>query len=200
MGVNSTLVEGNERATALVAFGSNLNGPEKNIMRAMYILAETSCVRIVETSSFYKTFPVGGLSDQPVFVNGMVKIETTLAPLALLKELQRIELELRRTRLVFWGPRTIDLDLILYGDVVMETRELTLPHPRLQWRDFVLEPACEIAAETVVPTFGLSFQQLRALLLWNFELYPFVCRRLGSDANFIEGSRKDAFEDRKSGR
>lgn len=158
-------------AKALIAFGSNLGNVDENIKQALAKLNEVKGVQIIKISSVIKTTPVGGPSDQPIFSNGAVLVKTTLLPLDLLHELQRIEKELLRIRKIFWGPRTIDLDLILFDDVVMSTEELTLPHPRVYWRSFVLDPANEISPEMIVPTSGITIKHTRALLLVTFQTF-----------------------------
>ena len=167
-------------AFALIAFGSNLGDPVKNVKKGLAALRALPGVRVVKRSSFYKTFPVGTSRDKPSYVNGVVELETRLSPSELLTELQGIEERLGRVRTDFWGDRTIDLDILLYEDVVMETEELTLPHRRIQWRDFVLSPACEIVPEVKVPILDRTFRQLKTLLDWNFRDYrvivEIICR------------------------
>ncbi len=155
---------------ALVALGSNWEDAPSRIESALARLAELPNLRLLKTSDVRSTRPVG-VARQPDFLNAVVLAETTLDPFALLRALQGIEAELGRVRKEFWGPRTIDLDLILYGDVVLDTKELKVPHPRVCWRDFVLDPACEIAPEKVLPVFGLTFREARALLYSNFRSF-----------------------------
>lgn len=188
--------EANAEVSALIAFGSNLGDPEANVTRALELLAERRGVTILKTSSFYRTFPVGGPAGQPIFLNGATLVRTTLSPFELLKELHHIEQELRRVRYEFWGPRTIDLDIVVYGNERVETPELTIPHPRVQWRDFVLQPACEIAPEMVVPGLNASFHDLRDVLLLNFRLFPLTTSLLNKGTSaFTEAFRGGASED-----
>jgi len=156
---------------ALVAFGANLGDVDENIRRALEMLGNVVGVTVMKTSSVWHTLPVGGPSGQPVFSNGAVLVKTSLSPHALLEELHEIEIELQRVRNEFWGPRTIDLDLISYGNLIITTSELILPHPRVYWRHFVLDPVCEIAPDIVLSTTGLSFRETRRLLYNNFKLY-----------------------------
>ncbi len=116
---------------------------EKNLLRAVELLEEAG-VRIVRTSSVYETEPQD-VRDQPWFLNMVIEIETELFPKQLLARLQKIERELGRKRTVPKGPRTIDVDILLYGSFVMETAQLQIPHPRMAERRFVLEPLQEIA-------------------------------------------------------
>jgi 2-amino-4-hydroxy-6-hydroxymethyldihydropteridine diphosphokinase len=145
--------------TAAIGLGSNLSSacgnPVENLheaIRRMDALGEVTAV-----STFYKTEPVGYL-DQPNFVNAAALLETSLSPLEVLRGLLAIEHAMGRDRanVPTKGPRVIDLDLVLFGDVVMETEELTLPHPAMHERRFVLEPLAEIAPGMVHPGVGKS--------------------------------------------
>ena len=154
---------------AAIALGSNLeskNGDrEANLQEAVRRLAALG--RVTAVSSFYDTAPVGYL-EQPNFLNGAVLLETELEPVGLLEGLLEIERAMGRDRsaTVAKGPRVIDLDLLLVGQTVLETAELTVPHPALRERRFVLEPLREIAPEMVDPvtgrTVGELFEALRA--------------------------------------
>ena len=144
--------------TAYVALGSNLGDKEANLRRALELLIERG-VEIVKTSTFISTEPYG-VTDQPTFLNGVCEVRTSLEPLALLHILLAIEQEMGRVRLRHWGERNIDLDLLLYEDVVMDTPELKLPHPDMQNRDFVLLPLDEIAPELVHPTLQKTISEL----------------------------------------
>jgi 2-amino-4-hydroxy-6-hydroxymethyldihydropteridine diphosphokinase len=110
-------------------------------------------------SSFYDTEPVG-YTDQPRFLNGAVVLKTSLTPLELMRALLKIEHEMGRERAIAKGPRTIDLDLLFCGSRVFNTAELTLPHPEMQHRRFVLEPLGEIAADWVHPVLGLTVGEM----------------------------------------
>ncbi|MDO5786779.1 MAG: 2-amino-4-hydroxy-6-hydroxymethyldihydropteridine diphosphokinase [Phascolarctobacterium sp.] len=147
-----------EKHTAYVALGSNLGDKEGNLRRALELLEERG-VEVVRVSSFICTEPYG-VTDQPKFLNGVCQVRTSLAPLALLHILLAIEQEMGRVRLRHWGERNIDLDLLLYEDVVMDTPELTLPHPDMQNRDFVLLPLAEIAPEIIHPTLQKTIHEL----------------------------------------
>ncbi len=146
---------------AYVALGSNVGDRERMLWSAIHMLAFNPEVDVVAVSSFRETAPVGYL-DQPDFLNAAVAIETELGSRALLDLLLSIELELGRTREgPRFGPRTIDLDLVLYGDEVVDEPGLTVPHPRLHERRFVLEPLAELDPGLTVPEKG-SVQALLA--------------------------------------
>jgi 2-amino-4-hydroxy-6-hydroxymethyldihydropteridine diphosphokinase len=145
---------------ALIALGSNLGDRQRLLEAAVQRLAATPGVRSVSVSKWHETRAVGGPSDQPQYLNGAALIETSLSPEALLGRLEQIEQELGRDRQERWGPRTIDLDLLLFDQLVKRTPTLTLPHPRMALRRFVLEPAAQIAGSMVHPTIGWSVAQL----------------------------------------
>ena len=149
--------------TAYVALGSNLGDKEANLRRALDLLIERG-VEIVKTSTFISTEPYG-VTDQPQFLNGVCEVRTSLVPLALLHTLLEIEQEMGRVRLRHWGERNIDLDLLLYEDVVLDTPELKLPHPDMQNRDFVLLPLAEIAPKLVHPILQKSIEELSNLYI-----------------------------------
>lgn len=156
-----------DRGLAAIALGSNLpsqyGDPEDNVREAVRRLGELGTV--LRVAGLRQTEPVGYL-DQPRFVNSAAVLETALEPLELLRALMRIEHAMGRDRAVAppKGPRVIDLDLLLYGEVVLGEPELTLPHPAMHEREFVLEPLAEIAPEWVHPGSGLTVQELLAKL------------------------------------
>ena len=138
--------------TAYVGLGANLGDREATIRRAVELLAATPGIEIVAVSTLRETDPVG-YADQPRFLNGAVALETALAPRALLERLLEVERELGRVRGEGprFGPRTIDLDLLLHGDEVVDEPGLVLPHPRVAERRFVLEPLHELDPGLTLP-------------------------------------------------
>lgn len=134
---------------AYVALGSNLQDPLKQVTKAFEALATLADTQLLACSSLYKTAPVG-YDNQPDFINAVAKIETQLPPVALLRQLLAVEASFGRERPFPNAPRILDLDLLLYGDVCMQTQELTLPHPRMHERGFVLLPLAEIAPDLIL--------------------------------------------------
>jgi len=138
---------------AYVALGANLGDPASTVRAAFGALANLPESRVVHTSSLYRTAPVG-LADQPDFINAVAALETTLAPESLLDALLDLENRFGRRRAEKNGPRTLDLDLLLYDDLLLDLPRLHLPHPRLHLRAFVLQPLAEIAPELDIPGRG----------------------------------------------
>jgi 2-amino-4-hydroxy-6-hydroxymethyldihydropteridine diphosphokinase len=139
--------------TAYVALGANLGDPAATVRAAFGALANLPESRVVHCSSLYRTAPVG-IAEQPEFINAVAMLETTLAPEALLNALLEVEQRFGRIRAEKNGPRTLDLDLLLYDDQFIDQPHLTLPHPRLHLRAFVLYPLAEIAPTLVIPGRG----------------------------------------------
>jgi 2-amino-4-hydroxy-6-hydroxymethyldihydropteridine diphosphokinase len=137
---------------AYVGLGANLGEREQTLRRAIDLLAAEPEIEVVAVSSFRETEPVG-YRDQPAFLNGACAVETELGPRELLERLLAVERELGRERGAGprWGPRTIDLDLLLYGDATVDEPGLTVPHPRLTERSFVLEPLLELDSGLHLP-------------------------------------------------
>ena len=150
--------------TVYLGLGSNLGDRRRNLEAAVEALRAHPLVRVTAVSSFLETEPVGGPPGQGKFLNAAAEIETDLAPEALLAELKRIERALGRKAGPRWGPREVDLDILLYGEEVLETEALVIPHPRLRERRFVLEPLAEIAPDARDPVTGLAVRDLLARL------------------------------------
>jgi 2-amino-4-hydroxy-6-hydroxymethyldihydropteridine diphosphokinase len=150
-------------ARAFISLGSNLGDREGTLRGALRVLAGSGGVSAVKCSPFYATKP-WGYTDQPDFLNAAACCETALEPLPLLKLLQGIEQSFHRERHFRYGPRTLDLDLLLYDARIMESPELTLPHPRMTQRAFVLVPLCDLKADLEIPGTGkTAAQHLEAL-------------------------------------
>lgn len=147
--------------TAFIALGSNLDDPAAQVTSAMTALDSLPLTRVLKCSSLYRSAPVG-YRDQPDFINAVVRVETGLAPGALLDAMLALEQMRGRTREFANAPRTLDLDLLLYDDRVLHEHGLTLPHPRMHRRAFVLQPLLEIAPECVIPGVGAAAEAARA--------------------------------------
>ena len=139
--------------SAFVGLGANLGEPEAQVRRAIAALRRLPRTRLVAASSLYRSAPVG-VGEQPDFVNAVAEVETTLSARELLDELLAMEARFGRERPAPGAPRTLDLDLLLYGDQVIAEPGLAVPHPRMHERAFVLAPLAEIAAEISVPRIG----------------------------------------------
>ena len=148
--------------TAYVALGANLGDPSATIRAAFGALANLPESRVVHCSSLYRTAPVGN-TEQPEFINAVAALETTLAPESLLDALFDIEARFGRIRAEKNGPRTLDLDLLLYNNQQLNLPRLTLPHPRLHLRAFVLYPLAELAPDLQLPGRGSNAAWLPAV-------------------------------------
>ncbi len=148
---------------AYIGLGANLGPREVTVLRAADLLAADEGIEVLEISQLRETEPVGDV-DQPPFLNGAVAVETTLSPRELLDVLLRVERELGRLRDgERWGPRTIDLDLLLYGDEIVDEEGLRVPHPRLHERRFALEPLVDLEPELEIPGLGRVSDTLTGL-------------------------------------
>ena len=145
-------------ATVYLSLGGNMGDRAANLTQAIEQI-EAGGVSITRLSSVYETEPVG-LRDQPCFLNLVCEGETSLSPIDLLDMLQAIETEMGRVRTVRWGPRPIDVDILLYGDLILDSRRLTIPHRRMAERTFVLVPLVEIAPEAWHPGLKATSREL----------------------------------------
>lgn len=151
-----------------IGLGSNLGNREENLHAAYRHILVVEGVQPVRCSRFYETVPVGG-PPQPMFLNAALEVKTSLPPYKLLERFQSIEALIGRVRTVMWGPRLIDIDLLLYGNKIIDEERLKIPHPLMHTRLFVLEPLAEIAPNMVHPglqkTILQLYQELQTSLL-----------------------------------
>ena len=147
--------------TAYIALGSNMGDREAYLNNAVKSLDSRKDCRVKKVSKFIETPPYG-VTDQADFLNGCVKLETLLYPRELLDELHRIEQEAGRERVVRWGPRTLDLDIIFYDDIIWEEEDLCIPHVEMHKRKFVLEPLAEIAPYKRHPVYGKTVLEMNS--------------------------------------
>jgi 2-amino-4-hydroxy-6-hydroxymethyldihydropteridine diphosphokinase len=145
---------------ALIGLGSNLGDRRATLLRAIDELDGSPGVSMVQLSTFHETAPVGGPEGQGPYLNAAACVATTLEPPELLRLLHEIEARNGRIRLAHWGERTLDLDLLLFDDRIVKTPELTLPHPRMAAREFVLKPLVEIAPQAVHPETGQTLAEM----------------------------------------
>lgn len=146
-------------ATAYIGIGSNLAEPLQQVQTAITSLQRTPNIQVITVSPWYGSHPVGGPANQPDYINGAACLHTTLSPHSLLDALQAIEQQQHRVRHERWGARTLDLDLLLYDLHCVDDDRLTVPHPRMQERAFVLAPLFDIAPQLVLPN-GCSVASL----------------------------------------
>jgi len=146
-----------------IGVGSNMGDKDMNVKDALVLINNSKHTQITKTSKFYETKPVGYLNQED-FLNCVVEVKTLLSPLELVRSLLSIEKELKRERVIRWGPRTIDLDVLLYDNVISSIDEIILPHPRMQERMFVLEPLCDIAPYVIHPILNKTIIQMKTTL------------------------------------
>ncbi len=144
---------------SFIGLGSNMENPAARCLEATEYIETTEGCKVLRRSSFYRTEPVG-LLDQDWFVNAVIEIRTALSARVLMQVLQAIENKMGRQRSEMWGPRIIDLDILLYGQEIIQENNLKIPHPEFYKRRFVLEPLNEIAPYVIHPAFGVSVSGL----------------------------------------
>lgn len=144
---------------AFIGVGSNMNDPAERCREAICFLSQASGIKVLRQSSSYCTEPVG-FEKQDWFINAVAEIRTVLHPRELLQTMHEIENKMGRVRGQSWGPRVIDLDVLLYGQEVLKDDALVIPHSELHKRRFVLQPLCEIASYVIHPVFGVSMHGL----------------------------------------
>jgi 2-amino-4-hydroxy-6-hydroxymethyldihydropteridine diphosphokinase len=145
--------------TAFIGLGSNIGDREYQLNSAIELLKQIEKIQVTAVSSYYNTAPVG-YEQQPDFLNAVVEIRTSLSARELLNVCSGIVMELKRERIIHWGPRTIDLDILLYvSDIIYDT-DLVIPHPRMHERRFVLEPLNEIAPFVLHPVFNKNINEI----------------------------------------
>lgn len=144
--------------SAYLSLGTNIGDRDQHLQDAIHLLQQNDAIRVTDLSSLYETEPVG-YTDQAAFLNMALKIETSLSPDSLLDACMTIEQALGRERVIHWGPRTIDLDILLYNHDNIKTDRLIVPHPRMTERAFVLIPLAEIDGAAEIPGTGTALAQ-----------------------------------------
>lgn len=144
---------------AYIGFGSNIDDRLSYIQNAIHALSEAEGITLQKISSFYETEPVG-YEEQAKFLNGAVAIGTCLSPHTLLQTLKQIEADVGRQNRTRWGPREIDMDILIYGDICLRSPDLIIPHPEMHLRRFVLVPLGEIASDLLHPVFNQTIQTM----------------------------------------
>ncbi len=150
------------RTRCLIALGSNLGDRLENVRAGVAGIEAADGIDVVAASTLYETAPVGGPENQGPYLNAALAADTTLAAADVLALLHRIEAGRERERVVHWGPRTLDLDLLVYGDLVSDAAALEVPHPRMHERRFVMVPVCDIVPDLVHPGLGRTMRDLLA--------------------------------------
>lgn len=161
-----------------IGLGGNQGSVADTFSQSVALLNGTPGLSVIQMSHLYTTSPVGAGAG-PTFLNAAAELHTTLAPIEVLAALQSVETQLGRERLVHWGPRTLDLDLLLYDHLSLNAPTLTIPHPHMWYRRFVLDPLAEIAPHATHPRHGLTVYELRQRLLAR----PLRCMLLNGDAD-----------------
>ena len=151
-----------------IALGSNLNEPFQQLQKALESLKQHSDIKLLKCSSFYhsKALVIDGSVPQPDYINAVAKLETSMSPLQLLEQLNEIEDQQGRERKEKWGARTLDLDILLYDEQLIQTDRLVIPHSQLAFRNFVIHPLFEVAGAITIPGLG-DLSQLAQKMNWD---------------------------------
>ncbi len=147
------------QSIVFLGLGANIGNRVKALKEAERLISEIDGILVVSSASLYETEPVG-IVDQPSFINSALKIKTALYPTELLGRLKEIEREMGRVDTIRWGPRIIDIDILLFGNIVINKKGLTIPHPEMAKRAFVLVPLSEIAPNVIHPVLAKSIREL----------------------------------------
>ncbi|MBS3873005.1 MAG: 2-amino-4-hydroxy-6-hydroxymethyldihydropteridine diphosphokinase [Firmicutes bacterium] len=150
-------------ARVFLGLGGNLGDRQGELDAAIHRLAQNEAIKVVAVAKYIETEPVG-VVEQGLFLNTVVEVSTSLAPLALLAVVEDIMRQAKRVRTLRFGPRTLDIDILLYDDLVLASPTLTIPHPRLREREFVLAPLVEVAPDLLVPPDFVPARVLLAIL------------------------------------
>lgn len=154
-----TEMSGTDEVTTYIGLGSNLGNREENLNQAVNMLRNAAGIKVTAVSTYFNTAPVG-YTEQPDFLNAVVEASTDFIAYELLELCRDIEKKLKRERIIHWGPRTIDVDILLFGDLILEDEMLIIPHPRMHEREFVLKPLNEIASGVIHPICNKSISEL----------------------------------------
>lgn len=149
---------------AYIGLGSNLGNRAATIIQALTMLDEIPGIQVVQISQLIETSPVGGPPDQSNYINGAAELRCSLSAEELLEQLLAIEKQMGRERVQPWGPRTLDLDILLFGNEIIDKPHLKIPHPLMQTRHFVMIPLSQIAPNVVHPVLGSTMRQLQRAL------------------------------------
>ena len=183
-------------ALALVGIGSNIGARSAQLDEAVALLGQTENIQLRAVSRWHETLPIGGPPGQGPFLNGALLLETSLGPEPLFKILMEIENRLGRQREVRWQARTVDLDLLVYDNLMIELPALSIPHPRFAYRKFVIEPAAEIAPDLVHPVIGWTMARLRDHLR-HAKPYVAIAGRAKSSKTRLADALAEHFSGRK---